>query len=245
MSEERTYRNWVAKSGLATFHVTVQETDLMVHAEKNLADVTRELVLKYRGYLESYMQTHPDFIKTLNPWKIKSPAPIIIKDMAAAGERAGVGPMAAVAGAIAEHVGRDLLRHSSEVIIENGGDVFIKTHNPVTIGIFAGESPLSLKIGLRIDARTKPVSVCTSSGRVGHSLSFGKADAVCVVAEQGPLADASATSICNRVKSEKDINRAIDFGKKIKGVEGIVIVFADQVGFWGELEVIPLGVKKG
>jgi len=245
MSEERVYRNWVDQGDLASFQVTVKETDLMVHAAKDLADVTRDLVLKYRGYIESYIQTHPDFFKALNPWKIKGPAPIIIKDMAAAGERAGVGPMAAVAGAITEHVGQDLLRHSSEVIIENGGDVFIKTHNAVTIGIFAGESPLSFNIGLRIDSGDKPISVCTSSGRVGHSLSFGKADAVCVVAKHCPLADASATSIGNRVKSKKDINRAMDFGKKIKGVEGIVIIFADQVGFWGELEMIPLDVKKG
>lgn len=245
MFEDRSYRNVVDKGNLVSFQVTVQETDLMVHAVKNLADITRELILEYRGHIESYIQSYPDFVKTLNPWQNRRPAPIIIDNMVAAAERAGVGPMAAVAGAIAEHVGIDLLNYSDEVIIENGGDVFVKTHTPVTIGIFAGESPLSLNIGLRVDASRRPVSVCTSSGRVGHSLSFGKADAVCVLAEPCPLADASATAICNRVKSKEDVNGAIDFGKEIEGVEGIVIIFDDQVGFWGDLEVVPLDVKKG
>jgi len=102
--------------------------------------------------------------------------------MASAGEKAGVGPMAAVAGAIAEHVGIDLLGHTHEVVVENGGDVFFKTNGPVTIGIFAGNSPVSLGMGLRVYPGKKPLSVCTSSGTVGHSLSFGKSGCgLCVV----------------------------------------------------------------
>lgn len=228
-----------------SFQVTVKETDLHVHAFRNFREIVKDLILKHRGIIESYIHYHPEFLKTLNPWRIRGPAPVIVRNMAEAAEKAGVGPMAAVAGAIAEHVGVDMFSHTGEVIIENGGDVFLKTDQPVTVGIFAARSPLSLTLGLRIDSSDRPVAVCTSSGSFGHSLSFGKADAVCVVSEHCDLADAVATSICNHVKSATDIETAMEFGRRIGGVEGIVIIIGDQIGFWGEIEVVPLKTKKG
>ncbi|MBC8433521.1 MAG: UPF0280 family protein [Desulfobacterales bacterium] len=238
--QERTYRRLAYRDQLVSFRVTVKETDVLIHATRPLEDITKELILKYRGYIEAYIQQHPEFAKTLRPWPISGPAPLIVKDMAAAGEKAGVGPMAAVAGAVAEHVGRELLAHSKEVIVENGGDVFLKTAGPVTTGIFAGSSPLSLRIGLRIDPGSKPLAVCTSSGTVGHSISMGKADAVCVVSASCSLADAAATSIGNRVESKTDIQQALDFGKQLEGVTGVVVIIGDSIGIWGELEVVPL-----
>jgi len=240
MYQKRLYRNLTARENLAAFRVAVKETDLFVHAAKPLEEITRELILKHRGYIEAYIKRYPEFVKTLKPWHVSGPAPIIINDMASAGEKAGVGPMAAVAGAIAEHVGIDLLMHTDEVVVENGGDIFFKTNGPVTIGIFAGKSPVSLGMGLRIDPGEKPLSVCTSSGTVGHSLSLGKADAVCVLSDSCPLADAAATSIGNQIKSKAHIGSAIDFGKNIKGVGGIVVIMGDEIGMWGELEVVRL-----
>jgi len=214
--QDRSYRNLLHKDNLISFSVVVKETDLFVHALKSLKDITKELILKHRGYIEAYIKRYP-----------------------------GVGPMAAVAGAIAEHVGVDLLSHTDEVIVENGGDIFIKTSVPVTIGIFAGTSRLSMRIGLRIDSLEKPFSVCTSSGTVGHSLSLGKADAVCVVSDSCSLADAAATSICNKIKTKAHIQSAIDFGKNIEGVNGIFVIMDDEIGMWGELEVVQLEREKG
>ena len=122
-------------------------------------------------------------------------AVINMADMVKAGKNAGVGPMAAVAGAIAEHVGLGLLKSTNHVIVENGGDIFIKTDAPLTVGIFAGKSSLSLRIGIRLSGGPKPMAVCTSSGTVGHSLSLGRADAVCVAADSCAIADAAATAI--------------------------------------------------
>ena len=153
--------------------------------------------------------------------------------------------MAAVAGAIAEHVGIDLLKYCNEVIVENGGDIFLKLDDPVTVGIFAGRSPLSLRMGLRMETMGKPMSICTSSGTVGHSLSLGNADAVCVVSDSCSLADAAATAIGNRVKSKTQIQNAVDFGKHIEGVKGIVVIIEDEVGMWGDLDVVPLKLEKG
>lgn len=237
MYEPRTYRNILSKTRLKSFSVTVRETDLLIRAEKHLEDAARELVLEYRGYIESYIESHPEFAKTLVPWQINSPAPMIIRDMAQAGQKAGVGPMAAVAGAIAEYVGKGLLAFSNEVIVENGGDIFLKSEEPLSIGIFAGKSPLSLKIGLKLDPGSKPMAVCTSSGTIGHSLSLGKADAACVISESCALADAAATAVANRVKTKADIRAAIEFGKRIEGVRGLLVIIGDKIGAWGEVEI--------
>ena len=165
--------------------------------------------------------------------------------MVKAGRQAGVGPMAAVAGAIAGRVGRGLLKITDQVIVENGGDVFIKTNSPVTVGIFAGPSPLSMQLGVRLGGRQNPVGVCTSSGTVGHSLSFGQADAVCVVADSCAVADAAATSIGNLIHSATDIQNAINAAQRMTMVAGIVIIAGEKIGVWGELELVPLKGKKG
>ena len=241
MFENRnTYRKSVDGKGLVSFKVTVKETDLLIHAQKNLKKEATEIVLKYRGYIEAYIQIFPEFANTLVPWANNHPAHEIIRKMSDAGKKAGVGPMASIAGAIAEYTGRDLLLLSDEVIIENGGDTFIHVKNSITIGIYAGSSPLSMKIGLKFNALEKPFSVCTSSGTIGHSLSLGKSDAVCVISDSALIADAAATSIGNRVKSNQDISTAIDFGKNIEEVNGIVVVSGDKLGMWGDINIVKL-----
>jgi hypothetical protein len=163
--------------------------------------------------------------------------------MVKAGENAAVGPMAAIAGAVAEHAGLGLLKSTDEVIVENGGDIFIKTASPLTVGIFAGQSPLSLRIGIRVNGGPMPMGVCTSSGTVGHSLSLGMADAVCVVAESCAFADAAATAVGNLVQSIADIEFAIAKGKSIDKIQGIIIIVGEKMGIWGDLEVVPLKGK--
>ena len=216
-----------------------------MHAREDLTELTRELILRHRGVIEAYIQNFPEFHETLGPWQIKGPAPNLIMDMARAGRNAGVGPMAAVAGALAEYVGKDLMDHSPETIVENGGDIFIKTDEPVIIGVFAGNSPLSMQIGLCIDSHQGPKAVCTSSGTIGHSLSLGKADAVCVVSDSCALADATATAIGNMVGSKKDIQPAIEAAKNVKNIDGIVIIIGEDMGLWGAIEMVPLKTKKG
>jgi len=243
MYPERTYRNLVSTGKLATFQVVVKETDLLVHADKKLNDETRELVLEQRSYVEAYIKAHPDFATALTPWQLDGPAPTIVADMVKAGKNAGVGPMAAIAGAVAEHTGLGLLKSTEEVIVENGGDVFIKTATPLTVGIFAGQSPLSLRVGIRISGGPRAMGVCTSSGTVGHSLSLGKADAVCVLAESCAIADAAATAIGNLVRSITDIEFAVTQGKCIETIRGIIIIVGEKIGIWGDLEVVALKGK--
>jgi len=243
MYQERTYRHRLDPRHLVTFQVRVKETDLLIHASRSMEDRTRELVLEQRRYLERFIATYPEFTTTLAPWTRKGPAPDIVSRMMDAGRRAGVGPMAAVAGAVAEFIGQALLEDVDEVVVENGGDVFIHTNGPITVGICAGDSPLSHNVGLRIPELPKPISICTSSGTVGHSLSLGKADAVCVVSQQCALADAAATAIGNHVQSAEDIRNAIEEARRIDGLIGGVIIVGETLGVWGTVELVPLSGK--
>jgi uncharacterized protein len=244
MDQRSIYRNRISQSSLLAARVVVKETDLLIHASCEIKAMATELVLKYRGFIESFAEDHPRFVKTLEPWDEHGFYPGIIQTMIDAGNAAGVGPMAAVAGAIAESVGLDLLDIADEIIIENGGDIFIKTKQPVTVAIFAGDSSLSMKLGLKIDSGKMAKGVCTSSGTFGHSKSFGKADGVVVISDSSAMADAAATSIGNRVQSAKDIRKAIDFAIKIPGVKGVVIIIDDAVGAWGDARIVPLMEKK-
>jgi ApbE superfamily uncharacterized protein (UPF0280 family) len=157
--------------------------------------------------------------------------------MAEATQEVGVGPMAAVAGAIAEKVGMELLPFSDEVIVENGGDIFLKTQKKRFIGVYAGESAFTRKIAFSILPEETPLGVCTSSGTVGHSLSFGYADAVIVFSPSTSLADAAATAIGNRVRLAEDIPDALEFAQNIKGLRGVAIVKGDKMGLWGQIRL--------
>ena len=146
--------------------------------------------------------------------------------------------MAAVAGAMAECVGMELIALSPEIIVENGGDIFLKSLKKRLIGVYAGESPLTKKIALHIEPEETPLGICTSSGTVGHSLSFGRADAVIVLSPSTPLADAAATAIANLVKEPRDIPGAIKFAEGIGGLKGAVLIKGDIIGLWGEVKIV-------
>jgi len=240
LHEPRTYRNLSPPEGLVRFDVLVQETDLCIYARYPMESAARELVLESRSIIEKYIQQFPYFARTLSPWFIDGPAPGIVRKMAEAGENAGVGPMAAVAGVVAEYVGRGLLTKSTDVIVENGGDVFIHASQPVTVGILAGHSPLNRKLGIRLNANTTAMAICTSSGMVGPSLSMGKAEAVSIVSRSCPLADAAATAVANHVQTKKDLQPAVDFARSISGVEGVVIINGNAVAMWGDLDIVPV-----
>jgi hypothetical protein len=237
---ERFYRNRVKSQDLVTFEVRVKETDLLVSAEQRLEKETRDLVFESRHQIESYIQTHADFLTALDPYPEDPYAPPLVKEMIERTREAGVGPMASVAGAIAEYVGRHLLQKTNQVIVENGGDLFIKTGRPVTVSIFAGTSPLSEKIGLAIPPELMPLGVASSSGTVGHSLSLGKADVGCILSPSAALADAAATALCNRIQGSKDLSGMEEWAKGVKGILGALVILGDKMATWGKIELVGL-----
>ncbi len=237
MYEPRTYRSLVKTGDLVSFEVIEAETDLLICADRDLAPKVKELVKKARIDLTKYILKHPNFEKSFVPLPSDIGAPKIVAEMLRCSKKTGVGPMAAVAGAVAEYVGKRLLKYSKQVIVENGGDIYIKSSIPRRVSVLAGGSPFSGRIALEIGPEDTPIGICTSSGTVGHSLSFGSADAVAVCARSAALADAAATAIGNAVKTGKDLEKGLLAAKKIRGLHGVLIVKDDKIGVWGKIKI--------
>jgi ApbE superfamily uncharacterized protein (UPF0280 family) len=215
-----------------------KETDLQILTNR-VADhnFLKERINHYRSQIEAYIAKDRRFLVSLKPLAVELAAPKIIQEMAGAAAKANVGPMATVAGAIADFLGRDLVRNRyKEVIIENGGDIFIKSAKMRKIGIYAGKSRLWNKLCLKVKPADTPLGVCTSSGTIGHSLSFGQADSVVILARSATLADAVATATGNLVHAKADLQRALDFARSIKGVLGVVIILKNNLISWGKIE---------
>lgn len=239
---KRFYRDHLPGRGLVHFSVVVAETDIYILADKDLSTLAEQCVRIERACLEDYLARDSDFLNDLKPRAPLPDAPPLVLSMCRAAKRADVGPMAAVAGAIAHAVGERLHAESAEVLVENGGDLFIKTTRQRTIALYAGtDSPFSMRLGLRIPPEQTPLGLCTSSGTVGHSLSFGKSDAAVVLATDAALADAAATALGNRIQTAADIEPAFEWIQTINGISGAVILIGDKMGAWGEVELVTLG----
>jgi hypothetical protein len=236
--EPKFYRQWVKSQDLVATRIAVGETDLFICARRNLEKEATSAVYKYRKQIQDYIARDKDFLISLEPVDVPFAVPAIIRDMAMAAKVAGTGPMAAVAGAVAEYVGRDLLEYSDELIVENGGDIFLATARPRLIGIYAGNSPFTGKLALEVLPQDCPLGICTSSGTVGHSLSFGQADAATVVAKSCPLADCLATSVGNRINAARDIEGAVKYAGSVPGIIGALAIVGDSLGLWGKIKLV-------
>jgi ApbE superfamily uncharacterized protein (UPF0280 family) len=238
--KERTYRKSVHAVDLVSFHVAVKETDLWISAGRPLEKAASDLVFNYRHQLENYIESHPSFLTSVQPYPEDIYAPPIVRRMIEATEAVGVGPMASVAGAVAQFVGRGLLELTDQVIVENGGDIFLKVNRQVTVSIFAGESPFSERIGIVIPVRQMPIGVCSSSGKVGHSFSMGVADVVCLLSPSALIADGAATALGNRIKGKKDLEKIAIWANDIKDILGGLAIVEDRMATWGDIELLRL-----
>ncbi len=240
---QRSYRQ-PQGSDRCSFEVRIEESDLWISGVKSdLESPAYDRLLHYRKSLGAFLQRYSGWQESLIPVVAANYplAPPLARQMMTAAEIAGVGPMAAVAGALAEAVGRDLLALSPELVVENGGDIFLAGRTEYHLAIFAGTSSLSGHLGIKVSA-SNPFScgVCTSSARVGHSLSFGRADAVTIVADNAALADAVATAMANRVQEKVDLVRVVENALTLDGIFGAVAVMGDDLAAGGDLELIDI-----
>ena len=244
MIEERTYRREMGEGRFTSFTTGYKETDLWIGIDPGSFQEEMKVfclgrIKIYRNELENYLTIDPEFRSSLKPYHANQQAPGLANKMATAARQANVGPMAAVAGAFAQQLGIDLTDHFkiNEMAIENGGDIYLHLLNPLILSIFAGNSPLSGKIGIEIPGDTGSIGVCTSSGTVGPSLSFGRADAVMVACKDTALADAWATSLGNRVQTAEDIDRILKYTEQIKKILSVVIICDGKVGIRGNFDL--------
>lgn len=236
--QRRFYRDWTKGRDLFAEHIIAKESDLYIFTDKPLdKESIYENLRQYRWDIENYISKDRRFLTALKPLEVEINAVEIIKDMAKSSKKAGVGPMATVAGAIAQFLGKDLLRQGyKDVIIENGGDIFLKSRKTRNIGIYAGRSRRWNNLMLKIAPGNTPLGICTSSGTIGHSLSFGISDSVVVLSKSASLADATATATANRINSKQDLRNALNFARNIEGISGVVIILKDNLISWGKIE---------
>jgi ApbE superfamily uncharacterized protein (UPF0280 family) len=216
----------------------IEETDVLIKSDNEKA-IKKALksIEENRKLLKIYLKNYPLFLYSLTPVPAASNAPEIIKRMVEASNRAYVGPMASVAGALADLALEEMIKEGAEVaLIENGGEIAVNSKIDINIGIYAFNSPLSKKFGFKISQKDCPLGIGTSSSKSTRALSFGEADAVTVMAENAAIADASATAICNVVKGEPEeaIQKGLNLAKKINGVKGVIIIKESHIGLWGK-----------
>jgi ApbE superfamily uncharacterized protein (UPF0280 family) len=238
---ERAYRGLFG-GGFVYFRVTEAQSDLYAGAHAELSGEANEALLEARARIEREIALNPYFLTSYVPLEPRPGAPEPVSWMYGAARAAGVGPMAAVAGAVAQYVGRALLKRSSEVVVENGGDIYVASEKERLAAIFAGDSPLSMKIALKVPPGEW--GICTSAGRVGPSVSYGQADAAVILSKDAALADAAATALGNRLRAEEDIAGALTYAMEIPGVLGAVAVMGGKLGAAGAVELAPYQNEK-
>ena len=243
MFVERTYRRQFNNRRFTPFEVKHYETDLWIGIDPvsfnpKMQKVALERIKELRQKMDDYILTEPLFKKTLNPFLPAENAPVEAKEMAAAAGKAGIGPMSAVAGLFAREAGEAILQNFlvEEMVIENGGDIFILLKKELVISVFAGNSPISERIGIAIPENLEKFGVCTSAGTVGPSFSAGKADAVMVICKDVLLADAFATAFGNKIKTPTDIEKVINMAEKIPEIISLLIICEDKIGIRGDLD---------
>jgi len=193
----------------------------------------------HRQQLEQYIESDLRFLHALEP--VSAPdKPLIANLMAKAAETANVGPMAAVAGVLADLVVEDMLNEGCSVaVVENGGEISAMSDEAIDVALAAGDEPLSKRFGFRLTEF--PIGVATSSGRFSHALSFGDAEAATIFCEHAGLADAAATAVGNVIKGvnhRRAISRGLDKAMSIKGVNGALVIYGGQVGTAGQIPKI-------
>lgn len=242
--QQRTYREHLKEGRWRSFTCKVKETDLWIGVDTasyqpEMAAFTEEIVLRLRKEMETYLDTDKEYSHTLCPYSPDESAPSILKEMATAARQAGIGPMSAVAGAVAQRVGQSIQQKfaTREVIVENGGDIYADIREDMDIAVFAGPSPLSDKVGVRVPAEFSPLGICTSSGTVGPSLSFGKADAVMIICKECALADAYATAFANTIQESGDIPTCVEKLEKEKDILSAICIKDDKVGICGKFKL--------
>lgn len=242
-SAERSYRRAVSPAtGEVSFQVVVGQTDLHVVARADLSSPMGSFLHGLRAPLQAYIAAHPEFMESLTPVDVPGSAPALVRDMADAARACGVGPMAAVAGAIAQAVADRFAPQSPDILVENGGDCYLHSTRPRTVALLADPSG-GPALGLRLDIADFPCSLCSSSASIGHSLSLGAGDLVAVRARSGALADAAATALCNLLRTRRDLDRVTAAAQALHpaGVDGVFAQLGGSIAVWGAMELVALG----
>jgi len=223
MNQQRTYREFIHKE--ATFRICCEAFEAVTAG-----------IVRQRKILEDYIARHPEFKTAFEPVALLADAPPSAQQMAHAADRVGTGPMAAVAGTMAQLAAQaGIEAGADEMIVENGGDIYLQINNEVIIGLYPGAGELAGQLAFSLKAEDTPISICSSSGKMGHSTSLGQCDLATVVSKDAALADAAATQAANLVQTMEDVEPTLNRIAAIDGVDGVLIVKDKHIGMAGKL----------
>ncbi len=214
------------------FQVILEESDLLLTLpsfinESDVIEISTKFLYKIRQDIKFHIQNYPDFLHSLIPISAPKNIEKNINVMYDVAKIANVGPFATIAGTVAQLMTsllvfwikknyashQNVINNAFSVIVENGGDIYVYSHKERIVGVLSNPK-LNQNIGIKILKSDFPTSLCSSSSKIGHSLSFGNGDIAMVKAKNAALADALATAYCNMLKTSKDINKVIDLAKK-------------------------------
>ena len=245
MYEPRWYRQNIGER-FNSFTYRFMETDIWV-AFDVFSKVSKDEILRFvdnkcrslRKLVEDYFLISPEFEHSLKPLKVTATAPELIRKLADGSVKTDVGPMAGIAGAFAEEIGKacKIEFGFKEIMIENGGDNYLDVLTDIHVKLYAGEHPLSNKVKLIVKANDSPLGLCASSGKFGHSKSFGNADLVSVACKNTILADQYATAFANKILNSANINSVLKEASKISDIVHIAIFMDGKFGIQGKLKV--------
>jgi ApbE superfamily uncharacterized protein (UPF0280 family) len=231
-------RSSILRKRLIKVRQRFRESNILFQSDRaDAIDAAIEEIKHNRLELETYIKLHPYFAEALQPILVDPMSPLIVRRMAEATAKADVGPMAAVAGALADLAVGAMIRAGALVsIVEDGGEISAVSAEPFTVGLYAGQNALDHSLGFRVNPSDCPIGIATSSATVSHAISFGEADAATIFADNATLADAAATAACNAVignDTAKSIELGLETAKKLPFVRGALIVRGNSVGSVG------------
>jgi len=231
---------FLPQNGMYRVRKRIKQSNLLVLSDSPSAiDTAFASIVQHRAALETYIRSHPIFQLALDPVVVGRDAPRVVQLAAGAAEVAGVGPMAAVPGSLAELAVEAMLSTGSKVnLVENGGEIAAASISPLTVGIYSGRFAFSGRVGFLLSPLDFPIGIATSSATVSHALNFGQADAAVVVADTASIADAIAKAACNAVRGddcEASVQSGLETVEKIGHVRGALIIRDSFIGMIGKL----------
>ena len=223
---------------LFSLHLVYKQTDmwLKTEGEPDRQEVETYLKQAYED-IEAYIACDSNFLSSLHPYEVGETAPEIVKVMSEHASKANVGPMAGIAGVIAEYIGRRLSSRHRIILCNNGGDIYYESPEEQWILLNAPGSPFHNQIKICVPSAIKGKGLCTSSGTSGHSVNMGRAYAVSILAGNACSADVWATAMSNQIRSHEDIDRILSLCKEQDDIEGVVILVDNYLGIWGDIRL--------
>jgi len=236
--DKEIYRVNVAKKAEFAWKISYKYSDLFISCDRDIYSFIHDKLIDFYNILEQEIKENPDFEKSLIPLKNYSCNNWILSEMYKTSETFNVGPMAAVAGSLCEYISREIQDRVRYLVIENGGDVYIKSTRDAVISVFLKNNYFGKGLNIKIEKKLLPCGIASSSGTFGHSLSLGNSDIAMVLAKNAIIADAAATAFANKIKNKDDLEKAVNSMKDKEGILGLLAIKDEKIAIYGQMALI-------